>query len=268
MKIVLSILFLLIMICCKDKKLEIKPVDKMIPNTEEVLRKYVKRPKNNDEICKNDIERAQKDLEKYKNIYVTTSCFGCKFLPYEDEILEYAKRQKFKIINYDFSCAVIDGQTQGCYKAFIDLEMEKVHGKNFRKRIEQEAEKLMIENIENHDKVLSIYDLEENDKPHFIKEDNLMKQGYLPTIKTGLPLKNAKSNSIFMDVSFIVEKNGKISTFKNENWVNDIKENEKYKSELEKIAKSKILEHYNNWKPGKYKNSVARVKNNFRINFE
>lgn len=63
-------------------------------------------------------------------------------------------------------------------------------------------------------------------------------------------------------------KNGKISNLKNENWVNEVEENEKYKSELEKIAKNIILEHYNNWKPGKYKNIVARVENNFRVNFE
>lgn len=210
MKNVFFISFLLLVIGCKDKKLETKPVDEVIPNPEEVLREYVKKPKSNDRICKNDIERAQKDLEKYKNIYVTTSCFGCKFLPYEDEILEFAKRQKFKVINYDFSCVIIDGQTQGCYKTFIDLEMEKVHGKNFRQKIDQEAEELMIENIKNHDKVLSVYDLAENDKPHFIKEDNLIKQGYIPTIKTGLPLKNVKRNSIFMDVSFIIEKTVKL----------------------------------------------------------
>lgn len=77
-----------------------------------------------------------------------------------------------------------------------------------------------------------------------------------------------KEISIFMDVSFIIEKNGKISNLKNENWVNEVEENEKYKSELEKIAKNTILEQYNNWKSGKYKNIVARVENNFRVNFE
>jgi hypothetical protein len=256
------------MIGCKDKNPETKSVDEVIPNPQEFLRDYVKNPNINDRICNDDIERAQKDLEKYKNIYVRTSCFGCKFLPYEDEILEYTAKQKFKVINYNFSCVIIDGQTQGCYKAFIDLEMENVHGKNFRQKIEREAEKLMIENIKNHDKVLSVFDLPESDKPHFTKEDNLIKQGYIPTIKTGLPLKNAKRNSIFMDISFIVEKNGKVSTLKNENWVNEAAENEKYKSELEIIAKDTILVHYNNWKPGKYKNTIARVKNYFRVNFE
>lgn len=268
MKIVFSIFFLLLITGCTDKNLETESVDEVIPNPQEVLRDYVKNPKTNDRICKDDIERAQKDLGKYKNIYVSTSCFGCKSLLYEDEILEYSTKQKFKVINYDFSCVIIDGQTQGCYKAFIDLEMEKVHGKNFRQKIEKEAEKLMIENIKNHDKVLSIFDLSENDKPHFIKEDNLIKQGYIPTIKTGLPLKNAKSNSIFLDVSFIIEKNGKVSTLKNENWVTEAAENEKYKSELEIIAKNTILTNYNNWKPGKYKNTIARVKNYFRVDFE
>lgn len=268
MKIVFSILFLLLMISCKNENPDVKPVDEVVPNPEEVLRDYVKNPKTDDRICKNDIKRAQKDLEKYKNIYVSTSCFGCKFLPYEEEILEYAAKQKFKVINYDYGCVISDGQTQGCYKVFIDLEMEKVHGKNFRQKIEKEAEKLMIENIKNHNKILSIYDLVENDKPHFIKENDLIKQGYIPTIKTGLPLKYGQDNYPFMDVNFIIEKNGSISNLKIENWVNGFKENEKYKNELENIAKSKILTFYNTWKPGKYKSTIARVENKFRVNFE
>lgn len=107
MKIVFSIFFLLLMISCKDENLVTNPESEAIPNPGEVLRDYVKKPKTNDRIYKNDIERAQKDLEKYKNIYDTTSCFGCKSLPYGDEILEYAKREKFKVINYDYSCVII-----------------------------------------------------------------------------------------------------------------------------------------------------------------
>ncbi|MGI9653009.1 hypothetical protein [Chryseobacterium sp. RLHN22] len=260
--------FLLLLFSCNDKKPETKFENEIIPNPEEVLRKYVVNPKNDDRICKEDIARAKKDMEKYRNIYVTTSCFGCKSLIYEDEISEYASKIKFKVINYDYSCVKMEGQTQGCYKAFINLEMEKIHGKNFRKKIEKEAEKLLIEKIKNDNKVLNIYDLNENEKPHFVKEDNLIKEGYIPTIKTGLSLKHERDSYPFMDISFIIEKNGRISNLKNKNWVSGFKENEKHKSELENIAKKTILAYYNHWKPGRYVGVIARVENTFRVTFE
>lgn len=243
-------------------------MDERVPSAEEVLRSYVGNPRPNDRMCREDIEKAKKDLKKYKDIYVSVSCFGCEAPPYEDEILEYAVKEKVKVINDAYSCVVIEGQTQRCYKTFIDLRMEETHGKDFRQKIEQAAEQLMIQKVENGNKVLSIYDLKEDDKPHFIKEDDLIKQGYIPTIKTGLPLKHDRDNYPFMDISFIIEKDGSIGNLKNGNWVSGFKENDKYKNELENIAKNIILANYSQWKPGKYKNTIARVENNFRVNFK
>ncbi|AZA77238.1 hypothetical protein EG347_06830 [Chryseobacterium sp. G0186] len=268
MKIILYTFFLLLMICCKDKNPEVKLVEEKIPSPEEVLRDYIKNPKADDRTCKEDIEKAEKDLEKYQKIYVFISCFGCKSKPYENEIKEYSVKEKVEIMYDPYSCVFTEGQTRGCYKATVDSRMEEIYGKDFRKNIEQAAEKLMIQKIKDQGKILSIYDLEENDKPHFIKEDNLIKDGYIPTIKTGFPLKEDRDHHLFMDISFIIEKNGRITNLKNENWVNEFKENEKYKNNLESIAKQEILTNYSNWKPGKYKNTIARVRNSFRVNFE
>lgn len=151
------------------------------------LRSYVKNPSLNDRMCKDDIKQAKKDLKKYKNIYVTTSCFGCRRPPYADEIIEYAANNHFKVINNDYSCVVIDGQTKGCYKTMIDLKMEKIHGKDFRQKIERAAEELMIRKIQAGTKVISIYDLPEENMPYFIKEDKFIKDEYILTIKTKLP---------------------------------------------------------------------------------
>ncbi len=71
-----------------------------------------------------------------------------------------------------------------------------------------------------------------------------------------------------MDISFIVEKDGTISNVKNKNWVSGFKVNEKYRNELENLAKNKILTDYSQWKPGNYKNTLTRVENNFRVSFE
>ena len=257
------------LLSCSDKsKTTNSKTEERIPTPEEVLRKYVSNPNYDDRICNSDIKKAKHDLTKYKNIFVTTSCFGCNEKPYENESVNYAISKGFKVINHDYSCVIINGQSQGCYKVFIDLEMERIHGKNYRKNIEQEGEKLMISDINSGKKIISIYDLEEKEKPTFINETELISQGYIPTIKTNLPLKAVGKNSLFVDINFTIEKNGKVSNLHSVNWVIDEKENMKYQTQLEQIAKETIISKYNNWRPGNYKGNIARAKNNFRVNFE
>ena len=269
MRVTLSILlFIIILKSCQSVDSKKTVTEEIIPSPEEVLRDYVKKPKASDRFCKKDIVRAKEDLKKYGNIYVTTYCFGCESLPYEQEITEYATGKGFKVISYGFNCVIMNGQTQGCYKAFIDLKMEEIHGKDFRQKIEIAAEKLMINKLKNNDRVLSINDLNDDDKPKLILETDLTRHGHIPVIKTGLPLKFDRDKYPFMDISFIIEKDGKISNLTNENWLDGYKENKKYRKELESMAKKEILNNYNEWVPGKYKNTVGRIKNNFRVNFE
>ncbi|UHO39578.1 hypothetical protein H5J24_05685 [Chryseobacterium capnotolerans] len=272
MKILPYFFFALLLSGCKDhtKPVEKQPSDFEEPllNSEEFLRSYVKNPSLNDRMCKDDIERAKKDLKKYKNIYVTTSCFGCKTPPYADERIEYATKNHFKVINNDYSCVVIDGQIQGCYKALVDLKMEEIHGKDFGKKIEQAAEELMIEKIKTGTKILSVYDLSEEEKPNLIQENKVTKKEDVLLVQTGLPLQYELDTYPFIDLSFIVEKDGTISNLKNENWVSGFNRNEKYKNELENLAKNKILTDYSKWRPGKYKNTLTRVENNFRVCFK
>ncbi|MCT2406162.1 hypothetical protein NZD88_01165 [Chryseobacterium antibioticum] len=269
MKVTLRLLLIILLLhSCKGEDSKATVVEEIIPSPEEVLRDYVIKPKNDDGLCREDISRAKEDLKKYGQIYVTTYCFGCESLPYEEEVIEYATYKGFKVISYGFSCVTINGQTQGCYKAFIDLKMEEINGKYFRQKIQIEAEKLMINKLKNSNRSLSIYDLSDNDKPKLVHETNLTKQGYIPTIKTMLPLKFDRDKYPFVDISFIIEKDGKISNLKSENWVDGYKENNKYKKELESMAKKEILNYYNEWIPGKYKNTIARVENNFRVSFQ
>lgn len=241
--------------------------EKTLPNHVEFIEEYVKKPKSNDWMCLGDIDRAKNDLIKFKKVYVTTSCFGCDFAIYNDEIKEFADQQQIKVLNNDISCVVINGQTAGCYTAYINNEMFKKYGKNFRKVIENGADKMLIEKIKKG-KVVSVYDLNDNDKPHLPNETKELKEGYTPTLFSKLPIKISDSTSLFMDITFIVEKDGSLSNLRNDNWVNEVKENEKFKNELEKEAIQMILKNYGKWKPGKYKNNIARVQNNFRVTFK
>ena len=263
---VFYIVILIVVVGCKKERMVEDSKKELLPRYKDFINNYVKSPNKNDVMCRNDIEKAKNDLIKYKKIYVTTSCFGCDFPIYSEELSEFSIQNNVKVVNNDLSCIVIDGQTAGCYTAYIDGEMFKKFGENFRNEIENGADKLLVEKIKRG-KVVNVYDLNDSDKPHLPNETNELKEGYTPFLISGLSLKISHNNYPFMDISFVVEKDGSISNLRKNNWVSNGDENEKFSNELENKAIKMIMKNYSKWTPGKYKNNVARVENNFRVKF-
>lgn len=230
--------------------------------------KYVLNPRKTDTLCIEDIEKAKKDLKEYDGIYVQTICFGCDFKPYEEEIKEVLKKRKFKLGVQDIGCVRYEGQTPGCYREYIDLKMKEKYGKNYRSELEREAEKILIKNISLNDKVISIYDLEENEKPKISNYNVSIEGDASTTIKTDLPINRKGNHNLFFDLEFIVEKNGTISNLKETNWVNSKGIDEKYKKDLIDFTLKTFKKDYNNWKPGTYNGNKTRVSNSLRVSFE
>lgn len=269
---ILSIFFVLVVSCEKNKtvtnksELDTTKIVKPLPPLD--YEKYIKNVPKTDTLCNGEIERAKNDLSKYDGVYVQTICFGCDFKPYEEEIKQVLKKKKFKLGIQDLGCVIYEGQTQGCYSAYIDLQMEAKYGENYKSEIENEAIKILIDNINTNDKIISIYDLEKTEKPQLLNYHVPIENDYYTTIKTDLPINKKSAHNLFVDVDFIIEKNGTISNLKESNWVNENGIDEKYKHDLINLAVKTLIKDYNNWKPGTYRGNKARVENTLRISFE
>ncbi|MNL61125.1 hypothetical protein D3C87_1850090 [compost metagenome] len=83
-----------------------------------------------------------------------------------------------------------------------------------------------------------------------------------------MPINSKSSHNLFVDVNFIIEKNGTISNLLAHNWVNENGVNEKYKDDLINLAIRTLKKDYNSWQPGTYKGNKARIENNLRVSFE
>lgn len=230
--------------------------------------KYILNPKKTDTLCLNEIEQAKNDLKEYPGVYVQTICFGCDFKPYEEEIKEVLKKRKFKIGIQDIGCVRYEGQTPGCYRAYIDLKMKDKYGENYKSEIETEAQNILIKNISINDKIISIYDLEDKERPKVFLQNAFVDGGTDTTIQTDLPINSKSSHNLFVDVNFIIEKNGTISNLVADNWVNENGVNEKYKDDLINLAIRTLKKDYNSWQPGTYKGNKARIENSLRVSFE
>ncbi|KAF2340199.1 hypothetical protein [Flavobacterium tistrianum] len=265
--------FFFLIISCK-KNIEVSNVPTL--DTNKIVKplppldyeQYLKNVPKTDSLCNGEIERAKKDLSKYDGVYVQTICFGCDFKPYEEEIKEVLKKRKFKLGIQDIGCVRYEGQTVGCYSAYINLKMKEKYGENYKSDIENDAIKILIKNISLNNKIISIYDLEQNEKPKIVDPKIAIENDYYTTIKTDLPINRKSMHSLFTDINFIVEKDGTISNLKETNWVNEKGIDEKYKQDLVNLAINTLQRDYNNWKPGTYKGTKARVENTLRISFE
>ena len=265
------IIFLLILSCKKESNSEtvnnskLPEVHKVPPPLD--YSKYILNPRKTDTLCLNEIEQAKNDLKEYPGVYVQTICFGCDFKPYEEEIKEVLKKRKFKLGIQDIGCVRYEGQTPGCYRAYIDLKMKEKYGENYKSEIETEAQNILIKNISINDKIISIYDLEDKERPKVFLQNVFIDVDSNITLKTDLPINKKSSHNLFVDIQFIIEKNGSISNLLADNWVNENGIDEKFKSELINFAIKTLKKDYNKWQPGTYKGNKARVENNLRVSF-
>lgn len=266
-----GILLVILFFAISCKKSANNKVDVKKPETRTIVfnnsnPKYLLNPPKSDTLCINDIERAKKDINKYQKLFIETICFGCRSKPFETEIEEVLKKRKIKKVIEDIGCVGYEGQTQGCYSGFISLKMKEEYGENYFSEIEKEAESIFIKNIIENNKVVSIYDLEDKEKPKIISREVYIEGDYYTNIKANLPVKIDSYKSLFADITFIIEKDGTIGNLSVSNWVNDAVD-EKFKKDLITKALKTLKENYNHWNPGKYKGNIARTENTLRINF-
>lgn len=220
-------------------------------------------------MCINAIEKAKKDLAQYKGIFTHEICFGCISEPYIDEIKRLVENKDYKFHIEDMDCVTHEGQTIGCYSGYVNMIMKERFGQNYYQDILDQAKEIYIFDLVNNGSVISIYDLDANEKPR-LKNQNikLINEGIMPQIKTVFPLKITSNISLFLDLKFIIEKDGTVSNCEVNNWVNEYPQNEKFKQDLIDLAMKELKTKYEDWIPGKYDGNVVRTENNLRVHFQ
>jgi hypothetical protein len=266
---IIYIAFLLLTVSCKKQTEQTGDfqVIKTVKFPQGSDPKYLSNHPKSDTMCSNDIQKAKDDIAKYNKLYIKTICYGCRNKPFKTELEKVLKSRKIKQVIEDISCVGYEGQTQGCYSGYINLKMREKYGENYFSEIEKEAEKMFIKNLSENNKIISVYDLENNEKPKILNPKIQIESDYYTTIKVNLPVKIDTYKSLFADITFIIEKDGTISNLSVSNWVNDAVD-EKFNKDLIAIGLKSLKEDYNKWKPGNYKGNVARTENTLRVNFE
>ena len=231
-------------------------------NTNELLN-YVKSPALTDSSCREDIERAEKDIENGEIVLTQTAGFLFGFVRYEDELAQLSEQHGLQF-DYDMlSCIVEDGQTHGCYGATMENEIIKRYGPNFRERLHEQADSLFLSNVLANNKSVNSWDCDEEAKqladfkPTLIITEHDIKKG------TG-----ENSGWPFVDLVFVIELDSTISNFTTDNFVPMDSTNSLYGKELFALASNYLEQEYSTWIPGTIKSQPVRTNKNVRIFFK
>jgi hypothetical protein len=252
MKFHLLILSLLVLSSCSQQP----------RNTYELLN-YVKSPARTDSSCREDVERAEKDIADGKIILTQTAGFLFGFVRYEDELAQLSEQHGLKF-DYDMlSCIVEDGQTQGCYGATMENEIIKRFGPNFRERLHEQADSLFLSIVLANNKSIDSWDCDQEAK---------QLDEFKPTLKiTELDIKKGTDKYgggwPFMDFEFVIELDSSISNYSISNFVPTDSANSIYEQQLFALASNSLEKEYPTWVPGTIKSQPVRTNKNVRIFF-
>lgn len=229
---------------------------------------YITKPNPIDTTCISEINRAKSDVEDGKVVFTQDYGFLFGEIRYENELRQLCKDNGL-LFDFDLiSDVVFEGQTQGCYGAYMDKIIADKFGSNFKENLHKKADSLFLLRTDKENIIVQYWDCDE--RPRLPSEEKRTSD-YLPSIKIK-ELEIIKDESDyggwpFFDLGFIVEKDSTISSFHNRYWVSHLETNERFKTQLYDIAVDYIKTKYPKWIPGKVLGVPVRTDNNVRIHF-
>ena len=230
---------------------------------------YVNNLDQGDTSCLADIKRAKEDLAKGKVVFTQTMGFLFGHIRFENELQELCRKNGLYYGVEMISDIEIDGQTQGCYGAYMDKIIIEKFGAGFKEKLRAKADSLFLAKANTQNKIVQYWDCDERPR---LPEETERNQDYLTTINVN-KLDIVKDESDyggwpFFDLGFIIEKDSSISGFYIRNFVPHLGKNEKFEDELFKLAVQELKTNYSKWVPGTIKGIPVRTDNNVRIFFE
>ena len=259
-----AIILTIFLFACGQKNPKDKEVSIIQSNKpENQLSNYIQKPADTDSMCIKDIEKAKKDVSNGKIVFCFPMGFGSHDLRQEKQLRELCLKNNL-IFKYElFSDVIYDGQTQGCYGAYMDKTISSKFGSNFKQNLLKQADSILLATNDT----IVYYKCDK--RPQIPGKDD-----YETTLEAKVPeklskqLKADKEGDLpFMDIGFYIDKSGNASGyFLNYFMDANSKSNQKFKDELFKIGveQLKAIKH---WETGFVNGQKVNTENNVRVYF-
>lgn len=271
--VILILAFFFFFFSCKEKKKEnndgvsISKVQEEYEQFDPIA--YVSNPVETDTLCISEINKAKSDIENKGIVFTQAVGFGFGHERYEEELIKLCKE---KGLRYDIDligCVVFEGQTQGCYGAYMDKILAEKYGTDFKQIMHKKADSLFLSNVLKNNTAVQYWDCDERPR---LPNENIRTSDYIPYLSVyEIDIKENKKEYEgwpFFDVGFIVEKDSTTTNYYIRNYVAELKSNEKYKTQLFGLVTKHLKEKYPKWIPGTINGVAVRTDNNVRIHLK
>lgn len=259
-------LIILIIISCNQEKyqeVENKEAKTIVRVPPPPLKYYIDL---NSKRCKEQLVEAKKQVEKGKLVYQISSNYISR---YDEEFEILLANHGIQYINYGPNCTL----EQECFGYYMDSIIHEKFGSGFISETEKQADSVYLL------KVLKTYalfwDCDEKpiNKSRSISERIFLKVPYQVkfnrrTWKTTAGEEMWAIDRPFMDIAFIINKDGSLSNFDLVEFIYEVNENRKFENNLLEFAINKIKSDYNDWIPGKIDGQIVNTKYILRVNFK
>lgn len=234
---------------------------KRIINYYDYTSNYIQKPKKKDTTCIIEINEAKKDIENGKIVFCTPVGFLFGMLRFQDELKEVVESYGLEFKVDLISDVVFDGQTQGCYGAYMTNYIKNKFGNDFREKVYYEADSLYIKRVIDQNRIVLCWDCDI--APHLLGEkpdDNFTLTLYADTLDFPIDFEE----TILIDINFIIELDSTTNNYHISNKVLGTKQNEKYYQNLLDYSINE-LKKIDKWCPGQLKGSNVRTRQYARI---
>jgi hypothetical protein len=214
-------------------------------------------------MCRDDIKQAEIDIANGRIYFCHPFGFGSHELPQESYLNELCLTHSLRFKEELISCVVFNEQTQGCYGAVMDNFIALKFGKDFKERLYQQADSVLLAKSDTVD----YYSCEK--RPQIMGENNYETVFSIPLPRQlSKEVKMGKGNDMpFMDIGFYIDKSGIPSGFFINYFMDaDHESNQKVKEDLFNIAIAQ-LKKVEAWEPGVYAGEKVNTEFNVRVFF-
>ncbi len=236
-----------------------------ILKSKEELLKYIDNPCSNDSTCREDILKAKSEVKIGKIKFLMPKNLAVFDIRQEIQLRRLCDSNGI-IFDYEFfSCLVDRGQTNGCYGLYMDKIIAQKFGDDFKENLLKKADSMYVASFLTFDYTkcdtlprLYDKDIQESTnmdvpiKAELFNKLKVSKYGYYPQVDIGFYIDTAGIPSKYFLSQFII--------------YDEINENNKFKTELTKIAFD-YIKQFKIWKPGIILNRKVKTDYNVRISF-
>jgi len=228
------------------------------------LDKYIQNPTKSDTTCITEINQAKIMVENREIVFCYPLYFLSNPLRQEKQLRLLCKQYNLTFEYEVFSDFIIEGQTQGCFGAYMDKVIIDKFGTDFKEKLLAQADSIMI----TVNDTVSYYLCDERPKiPDAIDRESEYLTARVPEeLRKQLKADN-EGRFPFMDIGFYIDKEGNASGYFLNNFaVRDNESNQKFKDELFDFGVER-LKQIGRWKPGIVNDQKVNTKNNVRVFF-